>query len=235
MLQLDDVHAGYDEGSVLKGVSLSVEDGSVTTLLGRNGVGKTTTLRTIMGILKADRGTIALHGEDLVGLEPYEVYRKGIGMVMEDRGIFPELTIEENLLAPTIPDSNHEWAIEEIYEMLPTLREHRGSKGETLSGGEQQMLTFGRALRCGPDLLLLDEVTEGLAPKIVATIAQTVDRIAERDTTVLLVEQNTDLALDLGSYHYIMDSGRIVSQGPTDEIRGSSQLERYLGVHTIRD
>lgn len=235
LLELDDVHAGYDEGSVLQGVSLAVDEGSITTLLGRNGVGKTTTLRAIMGVIHPDDGRITFRGDDIAKLEPYDVYARGIGMVMEGRGIFPDLTVEENLQAPVIRDAEEQWTIAEIYDVLPTLEEHRHDDGSTLSGGEQQMLTFGRALRGGPDLLLLDEVTEGLAPKIVETVADTIERIADRDTTILLVEQNVGLAMELGSYHYVMDSGRVVFEGSTGRVRGSEQLERYLGVHAADD
>jgi branched-chain amino acid transport system ATP-binding protein len=231
MLEINDIYAGYNEGLVLEDVTMTIEEGSITSLLGRNGVGKTTTLRVITGLLEPDDGTVVFRGEEITGLESYQIHSRGIGMVMEDRGMFTELTVDENLKVPVIDDFNNEWTLEDIYDILPALSELQTSEAGNLSGGEQQMLSFGRALRSGPDLLLLDESTEGLAPQIVESIAETIERIASKGTTVLLVEQNVQLALELASYHYVMDSGRIVMSGSTEEMRTTEAFEEYLGFH----
>jgi branched-chain amino acid transport system ATP-binding protein len=231
ILKLRDVSAGYSKSTVLEGISMDVEENSVTTLLGRNGVGKTTTLRAITGIIEPREGSVAFDGADMTGVDPNKVYKRGVGMVTEDRNVFPELTVVENLRVPRIRDRDAAWSIDELYEFFPKLRQLQDSKGKNLSGGEQQMLAIARALRPGPKLLLLDEPSEGLAPQIVEDVADIIEEIAETGTTVLLVEQNIELALNLASYNYVMDLGKIVHEGPTSEIEGNRDvLENYLGV-----
>lgn len=229
LLDLNDVAAGYEGSNILQGISLSVAEGNVVSLLGRNGAGKTTTLRTIFGLLNPTAGAIRFDGKDITTIPPHAVYDHGIGFVTEDRGIFPELTVEENLRVPNI--SNNEREIVELYEFFPKLRELKSSAGKDLSGGEQQMLAIARALRSDPRLLLLDEPSEGLAPQIVEDVGQVVQEIAEDGTTVLLVEQNVEFALAISEYMYIMDSGQIVFEGTDASVRSSeNKIERYLGV-----
>lgn len=229
ILELNDVAAGYEGSNILQGISLSVAEGNVVSLLGRNGAGKTTTLRTIFGLLNPTAGTVRFDGKDITTIPPHAVYDHGIGFVTEDRGIFPDLTVEENLRVPNI--SSNEREIVELYEFFPKLRELKSSAGKDLSGGEQQMLAIARALRSNPRLLLLDEPSEGLAPQIVEDVGQVVQEIAEDGTTVLLVEQNVEFALAISEYMYIMDSGQIVFEGTDANVRSSeNKIERYLGV-----
>lgn len=228
LLELNDIHAGYTEGNdVLHGISLEVDQGSVVSLMGRNGVGKTTTLRTIVGILTPTQGSVVYDGKDITDLSPHDIYKCDIGIVVEERNIFPDLTVEENLKAPV----RNGRSLEELYDLFPRLKERQGSLGSYLSGGEQQMLALARALRGDPDLLLLDEPTEGLAPQIVQTVVDAIQEIVDENKTVLLVEQNVKVALDLASYTYIIDSGEIVFGGSPANVRASqSELEAYLGV-----
>jgi branched-chain amino acid transport system ATP-binding protein len=229
LLELDGMAAGYEGSNVLQDVSLSVAEGSVVSLLGRNGVGKTTTLRTVVGLLDPTRGTVRFDGEEITGAPPHAVYERGIGFVTEDRGVFPELTVEENLRVPSTGEEGR--AIEEVYEFFPKLRELKPSKGKNLSGGEQQMLAIARALRSNPRLLLLDEPSEGLAPQIVEDVARVVEEIAATGMTLLIVEQNVRFALDISEYTYIMDGGQIVFEGTDDEIEeNGDEVERYLGI-----
>lgn len=231
LLELDDVRAGYSKSTVLQGVTLSVEEGTVTSLLGRNGVGKTTTLRTITGRLTPESGTITFKGEEINGTPPSAVHDKGIGMVTEDRGVFPELTVRENLLVPKESRSDTGRSIDDVYEDFPKLQELQDSEAGNLSGGEQQMLVIARALRSGPELLLLDEPSEGLAPQIVENVADIVRDVVESGTTVLLVEQNVNLALDLADYNYVMDQGRIVLEETSENIRANpDEAEQYLSI-----
>jgi branched-chain amino acid transport system ATP-binding protein len=230
LLEIEELWAGYGEGDVLQGASLSVDEGSVVTLLGRNGVGKTSTLRSVVGLITPSDGTIQFDGEDITGCQPHEAYRRGISLVPEDRGIFPELTVEENLQVPLVGDGSRDLA--ELYELFPKLDELRNSKGKHLSGGEQQMLTFARALRPDPDLFMLDEPSEGLAPQIVEDVARAVESIEAEGTTILLVEQNIRFALDVAEYAYVMDDGQIVLEDAVQALRGQEEvLERHLGIH----
>ncbi|WP_136718315.1 ABC transporter ATP-binding protein [Halorientalis salina] len=231
LLELSDVHAGYGGGNVINGVSLTIEEGTVVSLLGRNGVGKTTTLRSIVGVISPDRGTVSFDSLDISGFEPHETYKQGISLVPEDRGIFPDLTVSENLRVPLV-DTDDERSIAEIYGYFPKLEELQDSKGRNLSGGEQQMLAIGRALRQNPRLLLLDEPSEGLAPQIIEDVGRAIETIAEEGMTILVVEQNTKFALDISSHAYIMADGQIVMDGSTNELRDDEErLEKYLGVH----
>lgn len=231
LLEFDNIKSGYDESVVLHGLSMSVEEGSVTSLLGRNGVGKTTTLRTITGQLSPRNGAITFRGEDITGLPTYEIHSRGIGMVTEERDVFPDLTVRENLRAPREANPDAAFSIEELFEFFPTLVDLKASKAKNLSGGEQQMLVIARALRSGPELLLLDEPSEGLAPQIVEDVADIIREIAQMDTTVLLVEQNVNLALDLADYNYVMDQGRIAMEDTSEALRKNpEQAEKYLSI-----
>lgn len=231
LLELSDVHAGYEGGNVIHGISLSIEEGTVVSLLGRNGVGKTTTLRSIVGVVTPTAGTVEFDSIDISNSAPHETYTHGISLVPEDRGIFPDLTVHENLRVPVV-DAETERSIDEIYGYFPKLEELQDSKGKNLSGGEQQMLAIGRALRQNPRLLLLDEPSEGLAPQIIEDVGSAIEAIAEEGMTILIVEQNTKFALDISSHAYIMTDGQMEMDGSTDELRKDKDtLEKYLGVH----
>jgi len=232
LLELHDVYAGYlEDSNVLNGISMEVEQGSVVSLLGRNGVGKTTTLRTVVGLLTPTTGSIIYNEEDITGLPPHEIYKSGVGIVVEERDVFPKLTVEENLKAPIIEGNGR--TIAEIYDTFPRLQERRETDASNLSGGEQQMLAIARALRADPELLLLDEPTEGLAPQIVQTVVDAIEDIVADDKTILLVEQNAEVALDLSAHTYIIDKGEIVYEGTPSEVQArESELEAYLGVGT---
>lgn len=229
LLEIRDLWAGYDGGDVLQGVSLTIDDGSVTALLGRNGIGKTTLLRAIVGLISPSAGEVSFDGEDVTDCQPHETYRRGIGLVPERRGIFPELTVEENLRVPTVDGGGRD--IPALYERFPALETVQDSKGKHLSGGEQQLLAIARALRPDPQLFLLDEPSEGLAPQIVADVASAIESIAGADTTVLLVEQNVRFALDVATHVTVMDDDGVVLDSPVEQLQTDS-LDQYLGVNS---
>jgi branched-chain amino acid transport system ATP-binding protein len=230
-LSVQDVTAGYDETTVLKGVSLSVEEGEVVSLIGRNGAGKTTTLKTIMGQLPITAGTIRFDGELISGADPEEIYRRGIGIVPEHREIFPGLTVEENLKMGGVAADEGWLDIEGAYEYFPRLRERKQNLGRQLSGGEKQMLSIARALMGETELLLLDEPTEGLAPQIVEDIIDIVETLSEDGLTVLLVEQNLRAVMEVADRHYIIANGEIVYDGTTAELDEAEEVrQQYLGV-----
>lgn len=234
LLTIEGLSAGYEGENVIHDVSMEIDEGSVAALLGRNGAGKTTTLRTIMGLIEPTDGSVVLGGEDITRKRPDQIYRLGMSMVPEDRGIFPKLTVRENLEAPIISENRKGRTIDELIELFPSLADRLGSNGEQLSGGEQQMLAIARALRQNPRVLLLDEPSEGLAPQIVQDVAEVVQEIAEGGTTLVLVEQNSDLALDLASTVYLMESGRIVHHDDPEQIRNSEELlESHLGIGSV--
>nr|WP_303647010.1 ABC transporter ATP-binding protein [Haloarchaeobius salinus] len=235
MLELEDVHAGYGETEVLSGVTMDVEEGEVVTLVGRNGVGKTTTLRSIVGVVEPTAGEIRFHGEDITGSPSEAVARDGIGFVPEERRVFPGLTVTENLKMGRFggADTAHRRSVEDIWELdaFENLRERKDSRGTDLSGGEQQMLAIARALVAGADLLLLDEPTEGLAPIIVERVADLVTELNEEGITVLLVEQNVAVASALADRVYILDKGEIVYEGTPEELDANEEVrDRHLGV-----
>ncbi|WP_256300129.1 ABC transporter ATP-binding protein [Haloarchaeobius salinus] len=235
LLELEDVHAGYGETEVLSGVTMDVEEGEVVTLVGRNGVGKTTTLRSIVGVVEPTAGEIRFHGEDITGSPSEAVARDGIGFVPEERRVFPGLTVTENLKMGRFggADTAHRRSVEDIWELdaFENLRERKDSRGTDLSGGEQQMLAIARALVAGADLLLLDEPTEGLAPIIVERVADLVTELNEEGITVLLVEQNVAVASALADRVYILDKGEIVYEGTPEELDANEEVrDRHLGV-----
>lgn len=228
LLSVEAVHTYYGESHILEGVSLSVEEGEVVALIGRNGVGKTTTLRTVLQLTPPRAGAVWYRGEDLVGLRTHEVAERGVGWIPEDRRIFSELTVEENVRVATPKDGDVGAALDLTYETFPALAERSNAKGRTLSGGQQQMLAIARGLVGENDLLLVDEPSEGLAPQIVTNVAETIADIA-RETTVLLVEQNLPLAIDLADRFYLLDNGQVVESGTTDGVSPDDEnLRRYL-------
>ena len=229
-LRLSGVHAHYGESHILHGVDLTVRKGEVVTLLGRNGAGRTTTLKAILGLVGRRTGSILIDGVESVRMAPHEIARRGIGYCPEERGIFASLTCEENLkLPPELVAGG--MAIDEIYKLFPNLYERRNSPGTRLSGGEQQMLAVARILRTGARLLRLDEISEGLAPVIVQTLARTVRMLREKGFTIVMVEQNFRFAAPLADQFYVMEHGQIVESFGAAELKGKmDMLHEYLGV-----
>ena len=234
LIEVKNLTAAYGPIDVLHDVSFRVPEGSVVALLGANGAGKTTTLNSISGFTRVRGGEITFRGESLTGERPDRIVGRGVAHVPEGRRIFPELSVIENLRIGAYANRGGRpisERIEEVLEAFPRLRERRASKGGQLSGGEQQMLAFGRALMSEPKLLLLDEPSLGLAPRLVLEIARHIRAFHERGLTVLLVEQNANMALSLADYAYVLELGRIVAEGTEDELRNNDAVERaYLGV-----
>ena len=229
MLRVNEIHTYYGESHILQGVSLEVKGNSVITLLGRNGAGKTTTLKSIIGLIRPQRGSIYFGEEEITGLRPFEIARKGLGYVPENREIFSTLTVLENLNIAMCRRGR--WTVEKIFEILPILEQRKTQRGKLLSGGEQQMLSIARALIGNPSLLLLDEPSEGLAPLIIKAITELITRIREEGIVILLVEQSLEVARKVSDYSYIMDEGRIIYSGLIGEIlRDESLMKRYLLV-----
>ena len=230
MLQIRDLHAWYGESHILHGVELAVGEGELVTLLGRNGAGRTTILKSIMGLVGRRSGSIGVLGTETIGMATHRIAHLGLGYCPEERGIFSSLSVEENLLLPPVVKSGG-MSVEEIYAMFPNLKERRGSMGTRLSGGEQQMLAMARILRTGARLLLLDEITEGLAPVIVQTLGRLIRELKEKGFTIILVEQNFRFAAPLADRHYVIEHGAICEMITKDELSGSMErLNRYLGV-----
>jgi len=230
LLQVSGLNAWYGESHVLQGVDMTIEEGEMITILGRNGVGKTTTLRTIMGILRERKGQITFDGKDMMNVPLHRTAHVGIGFVPEERGIFATLTVEENLMLPPVVAGNG-MPLDEIYDLFPNLLERRSSPGTKLSGGEQQMLAMARILRTGVRLLILDEPTEGLAPVIVQRIGQVLKTLKERGMTVLLVEQNFRFASRVADRFYLMDHGQMVADFPVAQLpERMDTLHKVLGV-----
>lgn len=230
VLKIKDLHGWYGESHVLHGIDLEVANGEVVTLLGRNGAGRTSTLRAICGLIGKRTGSIEIQGQETTSLEPHLIARLGVGYCPEERGIFSSLTCEQNLmLPPTLAEGG--MSIEEIYTMFPNLKERRNSPGGRLSGGEQQMLAMARILRTGAKLLLLDEITEGLAPVIVERLGQIVTALRERGFTIVLVEQNFRFAAPLADRHYVIEHGKVAKVVRQDELAASlGVLNELLGV-----
>jgi len=230
LLDVQGLNAWYGESHILHGVDMRVGEGETVTILGRNGVGKTTTLRTITGIVRTRKGKLTFAGEDMMQVPLHKTARRGIGFVPEERGIFSTLTVSENLLLPPVVASGG-MTVEEIYELFPNLYERRNSAGTKLSGGEQQMLAIARILRTGVRMLLLDEPTEGLAPVIVQRIGEVLRQLKERGMTILLVEQNFRFASRIADRFYLMDHGQMVSEFPVGELpQRMDTLHKVLGV-----
>ena len=231
MLDLENVNAYYGDSHILHGVSLAVNEGEVVCLLGRNGAGKTTTILTIMGYLKPRPGRILYRGRDIAALPPYAVARLGFGFVPQERGIFPSLTVRENLTVFARGTAGGRWTLERILELFPSLRARERNLGFQLSGGEQQMLSIARALMLNPSLLLLDEPSEGLAPLIVQDIVEVLRTLKREGLAILLVEQNLRTALAVADRHHVMNKGEICFSGSSGELEGNEfVLRNYLSV-----
>ena len=231
MLSIENLHAYHGLSHVLQGVSLTIGEGEAVSLLGRNGAGKTTTLLALMGYLKPKPGKIEFRGRDISRLPPYRVSRLGIGFVPQERGVFPSLTVRENLTVAARGGAGAPWTLKDVYKLFPRLDERRDNRGNQLSGGEQQMLAIGRALLLNPRLLVLDEPSEGLAPLIVEEIIKTLREVRDNGLSILIVEQNVKVAFDVADRHYILVKGAVAYQGATADIRANDQVvKQYLGV-----
>jgi branched-chain amino acid transport system ATP-binding protein len=230
LLRVTDLHAFYGESHILHGMDFRVNRGELVTLLGRNGSGRTTTLKAILGLTSRRTGSVMMNGCETIGRPTHKIVQLGIGYCPEERGIFASLSAEENLLLlPAVGSGG--LSVDELYGMFPNLKERRKSPGSRLSGGEQQMLAMARILRVGAKLLLLDEITEGLAPVIVQALGRTVAALKERGFTVVLVEQNFRFAARLADRHYVVEHGRIVDMIEKDQLEASmTKLQGYLGV-----
>ena len=235
MLDARGLEAAYGASQVLFGVDLRVGAGEVVTLLGRNGMGKTTTVRTIMGLLPLKAGRVTFDGRDIAGMPSYRVAKAGLGLVPEGRQIFPNLTVRENLVAtarpPTGGASSEGWTLARIYDLFPRLRERADNMGNQLSGGEQQMLAIGRALMTNPRLLILDEATEGLAPLIRAEIWRCLAALKSLGQSILVIDKNVEALTRFADRHTIIEKGRVVWTGTSTDLRTNEELQhRYLGV-----
>jgi branched-chain amino acid transport system ATP-binding protein len=233
LLAVDDLHTYYGEAHILQGVSLTVGEREVVTLIGRNGAGKTTTLRSIMGVARPAKGRVVFGGDDIAGLAPHEVARRGIAWVPEERRVLPNLSVADNLrlamLGAGVKDDGT--LLAEVFEFFPRLKERIDFRGRFLSGGEQQMLAIARGLVAKPRLMLIDEPTEGLAPLLVQNLTAILAEISRRGSTILLVEQSLEVALALSSRLYVVDQGRIQFAGTPDELRREPAIQqRFLGV-----
>jgi branched-chain amino acid transport system ATP-binding protein len=230
LLAVNELQARYGESHILHGVSFEVRSGEVVTLLGRNGVGKTTTLKSIMGMVEQRTGSVRLEGRELIGLSSDAIARAGIAICPEERGIFSSLDVRENLLLPPQLRPGG-FDLDHIFALFPNLRERLASQGTKLSGGEQQMLAIARILRTGARLLLLDEPTEGLAPVLIQQIGRTIDALKAQGFTILLVEQNFHFAAMIADRYYVMEHGRIVDEFANEELKANmGKLHEYLGV-----
>lgn len=230
MLEVRGLKAWYGEAQALDDVSLDVNEGEVVTLVGRNGAGKTTVLRCLMGLHRQVAGQIVFDGRDIAKAPPHKRARAGLGWVQDDRGVYSSLTVEENLVLPPVV-SDGAWPIDRVYEYFPVLADRKRAPGSTLSGGEQQMLAIARVLRAGSRMLLLDEPTEGLAPVIVARIGEIIREVKEHGVTVLLIEQNVKFAATVADRHYLLAQGRIVEGLDNDEfVAREHELLEHLGI-----
>lgn len=226
MLEVSNLHAYYGKSHVLHGVDLTVGEGEIVSLLGRNGVGRSTTVKTVMGLVDGT-GNVRFKGEEVLGLKAFEIAHKGLGYVPENRDIFPTLTVEQNLLLGQKGRSaTGRWSFDDMYRMFPRLKERQHTQAGVLSGGEQQMLTLCRTLVGDPDLIMIDEPTEGLAPKIVELVAQFLKTLKERGISVLLVEQKLAIALDISQRVYVMGHGHIVFEGTPRDLRENAQIRK---------
>ena len=231
MLTVEKLQAGYGPAQVLFDVSFTVGAGEVVTLLGRNGMGKTTTIRTIMGLLPARGGSATFEGEPLIALPPYRIAQRGLGLVPEGRQVFPTLSVEENLVATAASRFSDAWTLARVYEFFPRLAERRANMGNQLSGGEQQMLAIGRALMTNPKLLILDEATEGLAPLVRAEIWACLGRLKSEGQAILLVDKHLDALTKIADRHVVIEKGHVVWTGTSAALMADRSVkERYLQV-----
>jgi branched-chain amino acid transport system ATP-binding protein len=236
MLELVDVHTYYGLSYVLQGISLEVKEGYTVALLGRNGMGKTTTIRSIIGLTPPRSGAVRFKGKDIKGLEPYRIAGMGLGLVPQGRHIFPSLSVKENLtVSARKGGKTNTWSLAKVYSLFPILEQRENLKGNLLSGGEQQMLCIARALMTNADLLLMDEPSEGLAPLLVLTIGSVINQLKGSGFSILLVEQNFPMALAVADYIYVISKGIVVHHSTSDELRDNEELQSmYLGVNVAK-
>ena len=233
MLEMEGLDAFYGQSQALFGMSLSVEAGQVVSLMGRNGMGKTTTIRSIMGLIRPRGGSLSFQGQNLIGLASYKVAQLGLGLVPEGRQIFPNLTVRENLVATarTGQGTSRPWTLDRVYELFPRLEDRQGSMGNQLSGGEQQMLAVGRALTTNPTLLLLDEATEGLAPLVRDEIWSCLSVLKSAGQAILIIDKDVESLTEICDHHFIVEKGHLVWNGNSDELRTNPEIQQqYLGV-----
>ena len=231
ILEVLDIHTYYGDAYVLQGLSLALEPGQILGLLGRNGVGKTTLVNSIVGFTPPRRGRIIFKGADVTANTSFATVRSGMGLVPQGRRVFPTLAVEENLLVAERNVDRHKWTLERVYKLFPRLRERRRQRARTLSGGEQQMLAIGRALMTNPDCLIMDEPSEGLAPIIIQGVWEAIGRLRQEGLSILLVEQNAALALKLIDYVHVMSKGRVVYSARPEELTASADIKaKYLGI-----
>jgi branched-chain amino acid transport system ATP-binding protein len=229
ILQVEDVHTYYGDAYVLQGLSLELGEGQILGLLGRNGVGKTTLVNSIIGFNRPRRGRIVFKGADITALSSFHTVRSGMGLVPQGRRVFASLSVEENLKVAETKNSS--WSVKRVYELFPRLEERRRQRAKTLSGGEQQMLAIARGLMTDPDCLIMDEPSEGLAPIIIQTVWQAVSKLKQQGLSILLVEQNAALALQLVDYVHVISKGRVVYSGAPKELWADDAVKsRYLGI-----
>jgi len=231
ILEVEDIHTYYGDAYVLQGMSLKLEQGQILGLLGRNGVGKTTLVNSIVGFTPPRRGRIVFKGAEITHMPSFEAVRSGLGLVPQGRRVFPTLSVEENLLVAERNPGRHGWNLARVYALFPRLQERRNQRAKTLSGGEQQMLAIGRGLMTNPDCLIMDEPSEGLAPIIIQGVWEAIGKLKEQGLSILLVEQNAALALKLVDYVHVISKGRVVYSSPPQELWANQEIKsNYLGI-----
>ena len=231
ILEVENIHTYYGDAYVLQGLSLELQQGQILGLLGRNGVGKTTLVNSIVGFVPPRRGKIVFKGADITNVSSFETIRSGMGLVPQGRRVFPTLSVEENLLVAERNADRHGWNLDRVYALFPRLHERRTQRAKTLSGGEQQMLAIGRGLMTNPDCLIMDEPSEGLAPIIIQAVWQIIRKLQEEGLSILLVEQNAALALQLVDYVHVMSKGQVVYSAKPDELKANDEIKSsYLGI-----
>lgn len=231
ILEVQDIHTYYGDAYVLQGLSLKLEQGQILGLLGRNGVGKTTLVNSIVGFNPPRRGKVMFKGDDITKKPSFETVRSGMGLVPQGRRVFPTLGVEENLLVAERSPERHHWNLDRVYKLFPRLHERRLQRAKTLSGGEQQMLAISRALMTNPDCLIMDEPSEGLAPIIIQGLWEAISKLKEEGMSILLVEQNAHLALKLVDYVHVMSKGQVVYSSTPAELKANEQIKAsYLGI-----
>ena len=228
ILEVQDIHTYYGDAYVLQGLSLTLEQGQILGLLGRNGVGKTTLVNSIVGFNPPRYGKVVFKGDDITHISSFETVRSGMGLVPQGRRVFPTLGVEENLLVALRSPDRHGWGLDRVYKLFPRLLERRNQRAKTLSGGEQQMLAIGRALMTNPDCLIMDEPSEGLAPIIIQGVWEAVAKLKEEGLSILLVEQNANLALKLVDYVHVMSKGQVVYSGRPEELKANNEVKSSL-------